>query len=134
MREIKFRAISKMPIDEMDAKGIPHRSKFVFGAYSDGYILGPVIEANEEFISHEWWVPVEKETVEQYTVLDDESYHGAALNGDPLIIVFDNSDGQFMAINPRAERVEARSGSFVGLCDLLDSLGANPARVRVEFE
>ncbi len=36
---------------------------YVYGWYVDGFIVGEVIEANEEYIAIEYWIPVEPETV-----------------------------------------------------------------------
>ena len=36
---------------------------YVYGWYVDGFIVGEVIEANDEYIAIEYWVPVDPETV-----------------------------------------------------------------------
>lgn len=35
----------------------------MYGWYVDGFIVGEVIEANDEYIALEYWVPVDPETV-----------------------------------------------------------------------
>lgn len=67
MREIKFRGKSKLPAEDMKMLGIEHDNGWVYGYYVDGYIVGPVVESTEEYIALEWWCPVHRETVGQYT-------------------------------------------------------------------
>ena len=37
---------------------------FIHGWYSDGHIIGDVIEVDEEYIIHEFWCPVDKSTLQ----------------------------------------------------------------------
>lgn len=37
---------------------------FIHGWYSDGFIIGHVIEADDEYIIHEFWCPVDKTTLQ----------------------------------------------------------------------
>lgn len=75
MRLIKFRGKAVMSIDELDERGINHTNGWIYGnLISNGdhpYIVGDIIEATEEYIVHEQWVPVIPETVGQFTGLDD---------------------------------------------------------------
>ena len=73
MREIKFRGKSKLPAEDMKMLGIEHDNGWVYGYYVDGYIVGPVVESTEEYIALEWWCPVHRETVGQYTGLNDKN-------------------------------------------------------------
>lgn len=59
MREIKFRGLSN--------------SGWVYGVYVDGYIINGVVEANDEYITIESWMPVDKNTISQYTGLEDKN-------------------------------------------------------------
>lgn len=63
MREIKFRG--KALGDGYNFKA----GEFVYGSLvfegDEPYIVGPVVEANEDYIALEWWVPVDPATVEQ---------------------------------------------------------------------
>ena len=36
---------------------------YIYGWYVDGYIVGGMIEANDEYCSLEYWAPVIKDTV-----------------------------------------------------------------------
>lgn len=60
----KFKARSKMKIKELDFLNIPHDEKgYLIGWYSDGYLLGDVVEVDEDYIIHEWWCKVDEDTV-----------------------------------------------------------------------
>ena len=39
----------------------------------DYYIVGSLVEADDEYLNHEWWVQVDPETVGQYTGLKDKN-------------------------------------------------------------
>lgn len=62
MREIKFRG--KALGDGYNFKA----GEFVYGSLvfegDEPYIVGPVVEVNEDYIALEWWVPVDPTTVE----------------------------------------------------------------------
>lgn len=73
----EFRAIPDISQEEIEFLEVPMTGKYVYGTYNDGYMLGPVIEATDEHINHEWWVKVHPETLEQYTGLKDK-------NGDKI--------------------------------------------------
>lgn len=69
MSKYIFKAIPKPGAldEEIDCVPLLERAQFdgtyVYGWYVDGFIIGRVIEANEEYIAIEYWVPVELETV-----------------------------------------------------------------------
>lgn len=68
-REILFRgriATSPEALEELDYKGVQHKNGWVFGAYTDGFIVSGVAAANEEYIAMEQWGAVDPETVGQY--------------------------------------------------------------------
>lgn len=75
MREIKFRAMPRytnMCQDELKEM-TQYDGTFIYGHLIDNYIAGDVIEATDEYISLEYWVPIKKETVGQYTGLRDKN-------------------------------------------------------------
>lgn len=43
---------------------------YVQGYYADGYILGGLYEATNEYIDFEWWVPVYEDTLEKIEVAE----------------------------------------------------------------
>lgn len=77
MRPIKFRGKAVMSIDELDERGIDHTNGWIYGNLINNgdhpYIVGDIIEATEEYIVHEQWVPVIPETVGQYTGVSDQN-------------------------------------------------------------
>lgn len=44
--------------DLMDDEG------YIQGWYVDGYIVGDIVEATDEYVIHEFWCPVDKDSVE----------------------------------------------------------------------
>lgn len=72
--DTKYRAIPKYPDRDQDSlKGMHYYDgTFVYGYLVDGYIVGPVVEATSEYINFEYWIPIDKETISQYTGYKDE--------------------------------------------------------------
>lgn len=66
-----FRAKSSHPTTQLDKLDIIHDNGWVFGDYVDGYIVNNVIEANDEYITIENWVSVDKSTLGQYSGFED---------------------------------------------------------------
>lgn len=56
---------------EIEFRGLSNGGSWAYGVYVDGYIIDGVIEANDEYITIESWIPVDKNTVSQYTGLED---------------------------------------------------------------
>jgi len=74
MREIKFRGLPTCKDkDELDYINFDRDGNFAVGFYEDGYIIGKVADANDEYISPEFWVAVDRNTVGQYTGLKDKN-------------------------------------------------------------
>ncbi len=77
MSEYKFRGKAVMTKDELDHQDIPNYKGWVRGSLvTDGdsrYIVGEVVEANEDGLIHEWWVKVDPKSVGQYTGLKDKN-------------------------------------------------------------
>ena len=73
MREIKFRGKTMENYEELDIK----KGNWVYGSLvfenKQPYIVGEVVEANDEYISLEQWIPVIPESVGQYTGLKDKN-------------------------------------------------------------
>jgi hypothetical protein len=102
-REIKFRGFLK-DIDVIGI-GVPHTGHFVIGDLVQGteydYIVGGMLEANEEYSVLEWWQAIQKGTADQFTGLkdinDQDAYEGdiVSLDSDkpPYQIIF--AEGKF---------------------------------------
>ncbi|EPC16884.1 YopX family protein [Lacticaseibacillus paracasei] len=73
-REIKFRGLPTCKEkDELDYINFDRDGNFAVGFYEDGYIIGKVADANDEYIYPEFWVAVDRNTVGQYTGLKDKN-------------------------------------------------------------
>jgi len=73
-REIKFRGLPTLKDkDELDYINFDRDGNFAVGFYEDGYIIGNVVEASDDYISPEFWVAVDSNTVGQYTGLKDKN-------------------------------------------------------------
>ena len=73
-REIKFRGLPACKDkDELDYINFDRDGNFAVGFFEDGYIIGKVADANDEYISPEFWVAVDRNTVGQYTGLHDKN-------------------------------------------------------------
>lgn len=73
-REIKFRGLPTCKEkDKLDYINFDRDGNFAVGFYEDGYIIGKVADANDEYIYPEFWVAVDRNTVGQYTGLKDKN-------------------------------------------------------------
>ncbi|WBT00351.1 YopX family protein [Lacticaseibacillus paracasei] len=74
MREIKFRGLPTCKDkDELDYINFDRDGNFAVGFYEDGYIVGKVADASDDYISPEFWVAVDKNTVGQYVGRKDKN-------------------------------------------------------------
>lgn len=96
---------------------------WVYGSLIDNehtpYIVGSVVEADEEYIIPEFWVPVDRETVGQYTTLpaknNAETYRGDIaresynnpMTGEEVVftweVVFKNGEYWLKEVHGRVE-------------------------------
>src|SRR5690625_942716 len=76
MREIKFRGKATMTIEELNCIGIHHENGWIIGNLvvngNQPFIVGDLIEIDEEYIIHEFWASVDAESVGQYTGVEDK--------------------------------------------------------------
>ena len=139
MRPIKFRGKVDMALDELDKRGIDHDRGWVYGnLISNGtqpYIVGSLIEVNEDYITFEQWVPVIPETVGQFTGLDDRygiDIHEGDIGWDEHyevygVVEYDESNFLFIFENIVDDLYENNKGiEIIGnRYDNLELLGGN---------
>lgn len=75
--ENKFRGKAKMSIEELDARHFKHNDGWVIGNLivngNTPFIVGDILESDPEYIIHDFWLPVNPETIGQYFGLKDKN-------------------------------------------------------------
>lgn len=54
MIDIEFRGIPTASKEELELWGIPTKGVFVYGSYDDGFILGPIVDSDIDYIDPEF--------------------------------------------------------------------------------
>src|SRR5690625_1142936 len=77
MRTIKFRGKAIMPTEKMNEIGIHHDNGWIYGNLiqngNEPWIVGDIIEVDDEYIIYDFWVKVHPESVGQFIGLEDKN-------------------------------------------------------------
>lgn len=101
MRKIKFRGRAACNCEDMDGEIIAEKGGWIYGHMCGDYIIGDVVDSCEEYFAPEFWIPVDPETVGQYTgksVSTGEVYEGdiaTSIDGT-FLVVWDEEKAAFM--------------------------------------
>ncbi len=103
------------------------------------WIVGQLVEANDEYLAHEWWVQVDPETVGQYAgtkIFNNGSrriYVGDLFryeDGSILEVIFEDRIGAFGAWRKDGEWLSMQSTKMWG--ELVGNKWDNPELLEVE--
>src|SRR5690606_41389537 len=139
MREIKIRGKAIVPVEELENDLFKHNNGWVYGnlIYNKGlpWIVGDIIEADPEYIVHEFWVRVYPKSVGQFTGLCDkngkEIYEGDLLKhpvGVVAEIKYDNDTASFVAVYTANDDIEMNhlDKEIIKKCEVVGNIFENP--------
>lgn len=142
-REIKFRGIPNLDEDRLEELKVYIKDvfdgKFVYGnLVQDNYIVGDVMDVDDEYITFEYWIPVVPETVGQFTGLYDSTKWEELSDEEKQEFYVKNrsNDGVTITYQTREQVKHLWLGREIYEGDLLDLDGMEEEfeYIKVEFE
>lgn len=86
MREIKYRGKAVMSIEDLDNMSFDHDDGWFIGNLivnnGEPWIVGDLMEVDQDYIVHEFWVKVDPDSVGQYTGSKDKNGCKEIYEGD----------------------------------------------------